>query len=90
MGEPMPYDVELGDWNPVEPIGTATFANCPCGTTITLSSAGMNLFQLWALLNWARKETARRGMTPTQLLSYLRDRICEQVLAWPEPGNTGK
>ena len=28
VGPAIPYDVELGDWNPLRPIGTVTFANC--------------------------------------------------------------
>jgi hypothetical protein len=37
-------------------------------------------------LAWARTETKRRDMTPEELLNYLRDRICEQVLNPPEEG----
>ena len=80
LGPAIPYDAEAGDWNPVNPVGTMTFANCPCGTTLALSSAGMPLPQLWSLLNWARIETKKRGMTPGELLNYLRDEICKQVL----------
>ena len=81
QGPPMPYDAELGDWNPLRPVGTVTYANCSCGTTLVLSSQGMPLHRLWRLLNWARIETKRRGMSPQELLSYLRDQICKQVLA---------
>ena len=82
-GSAMPYDADHGDWKPLHPIGTATYANCPCGTTLALSSEGMPLPRLWSLLNWARIETQRRGMTPQELLNYLRDEICKQVLATP-------
>ncbi len=81
QGPPVPYDAQAGDWQPLRPIGTMTFSNCPCGSTLALSSQGMPLFQLWRLLNWARVETRRRGMTPQELLGYLRDEICRQVLA---------
>ena len=87
QGPPMPYDAELGDWNPLRPVGTVTFSNCPCGTTLVLSSINMPLSQLWRLLSWARIETRRRGMSPQELLSYLRDEICKQVLAEPEGEN---
>jgi hypothetical protein len=87
-GLPMPYDVEMGHWNPLRPVGTATYSNCPCGTTLALTSEGMPLTQLWRLLNWARRETQRRVMSPQALLTYLRDEICKQVLAEPEQGNT--
>ena len=84
LGSAMPYDAELGDWNPAEPLGTVTYANCPCGTTLALSSKGMPLTRLWRLLNWARTETHRRNMIPQELLNYLRDEITRQVLAEPE------
>ena len=74
------YDAEVGDWNPKEPIGTATYSTCPCGSTLALSSHGMPLLRLWALYNWARVEKKRRGMTMEQLLHYLRDQIRKQVI----------
>jgi hypothetical protein len=80
LGPPMPYDAQNGDWQPLKPAGTMTFANCPCGSTLALSSNGMPLVQLWRLLRWAKTETARRGMSPQELLSYLRDEISRQVL----------
>jgi len=86
LGPAMPYDAESGDWNPQRPVGTVTYANCPCGTTLALSSEGMPLALLWALLNWARLETKRRGLCPRELLNYLRDEISKQVLAAPDQG----
>ena len=79
----LPYDADAGQWNPLRPLGTFTFADCPCGNTLTLSSEGMPLSQLWRLLNWARIETKRRHMTPQELLNHLRDEITKQVLAGP-------
>jgi hypothetical protein len=87
LGPSMPYDVELGDWRPMRPMGTLTYANCPCGNTLTLSSRGMPLSQLWSLLQWARHETKRRGLSPQELLDYLRDEITKQVLAEADQGN---
>jgi len=88
VGSAIPYDVELGDWQPLQPLGTMTFANCPCGSTLALSSDGMPLLQLWSLLSWAKSETKKRGMTPKELLNYLRDEISKQVLAVPAQRNT--
>jgi hypothetical protein len=89
VGPAIPADAELGDWHPLRPIGTLTYANCPCGDTLVLSSEGMPLFRLWSLLNWARAETHRRKMTPRELLNDLRDKICKEVLAAPEPWDAG-
>ena len=80
-GSAMPYDADLGDWKPINPLGTVTYATCPCGNTLMLSSKGMPLSQLWPLLAWAKLETKKRGMSPQELLNYLREEICKQVLA---------
>ena len=80
------YDAEIEDWNPLKPVGTVTYANCPCGTTLALSSYGMPLQRLWSLYNWARAEKIKRGVTMTELLRYLRDEIRKQVLAAPPDG----
>jgi hypothetical protein len=88
IGSTMSYDVQLGDWKPVQPLGTATYANCPCGNTLALSSAGMSLGRLWRLMNWARVEMARRGLTTEELLNYLREEIRKQVLGALDQGGT--
>ena len=77
------YDAEIEDWNPLKPMGTVTYTNCPCGTTLALSSHGMPILRLWSLYNWARTETKRRGMTMRELLNYLRDEIRTEVAADP-------
>ena len=61
LGATLSYDAEVGDWNPKEPVGTTAMANCPCGTTLTLTSEGISLMKMWRLLNWARVETKRAG-----------------------------
>ncbi|MGA2246864.1 MAG: hypothetical protein ABSH48_17870 [Verrucomicrobiota bacterium] len=86
QGLPIPYDVQAGDWQPSKPVGTVTMSNCPCGTTLALSSNELRLPRLWRLLNWARTETRRRNLTPQELLTHLRDEICKQVLGEPDPG----
>ncbi len=83
QGDAIPYDAELGHWQPLRPVGTVTLANCRCGNTLVLSSEGMPLIRLWALLNWARIETQKRKQTPRELLNYLRNVLCAQVLADP-------
>ncbi len=77
------YDAEIEDWNPLRPVGTVTYTNCSCGTTLALSSHGMPILRLWSLYNWARGETKARGVTMNELLNYLRDEIRQQVLATP-------
>lgn len=83
VGQAVPYDALLGHWNPVKPVGTVSYSNCQCGTTLALSSKGMPLQRLWALLHWAKGETRRRGVSPQELLTHLREEICRQVLSEP-------
>lgn len=85
QGDAIPFDAELGIWRPRHPIGTVTLANCRCGNTLGLSSEGAPLIQLWRLLDWARIETQKRQQTPRELLNYLREVICTQVLSESSP-----
>jgi hypothetical protein len=86
VGPAISYDVELGDWQPANPLGTFASGNCTCGTTLTLTTAGLPLPKLHAVLHWVKTETEIRGVTPGQLIGWVRDEIRQQVLAGPEPG----
>jgi len=90
VGSTMSYDAELNDWNPAQPLGTAEYANCPCGNTLVLSSQGMRLVRLWRLMNWARMETRRRGQTVEELLNHLRKEIRKQVVEAPGQGGSSE
>ena len=81
VGETLSYDAELGDWNPAQPIGTMALSNCPCGTTLSLSSEGLPVSQMTQLLAWARIETKLRGITLQALLREARYEIRRQALA---------
>ena len=85
MGPPISVDMELGNWNTELPIGTVALANCPCGSTIALSTVTMRLPLRLELLNWMRIEVQRRGVGPAELLEYLRDRVRSRVLGSPIP-----
>ncbi|MGA9777109.1 MAG: hypothetical protein ACLPRE_02240 [Limisphaerales bacterium] len=88
IGPPVSYDAELGDWKTTQPIGSVAQANCPCGSTLALSTEDMALPQRLALLNWVKTETQRRGASPSELLEYLRDKVRKQVLGEPASENT--
>ena len=81
VGSAMSYDAEAGNWAPLNPLGTLSYANCSCGSTLALSSSGMPLLRIWSLLNWVRVETKTRGQSHHELLTYLRNEIDKQVLA---------
>ncbi len=42
-GKPILYDAKRGNWKPKKPMGTLSMAHCSCGTTMAISSIGMNL-----------------------------------------------
>ena len=80
VGKPVSYDAEMENWQPLNPIGTLSTANCPCGTTLSITSNGMNLVTMWKLLHWARKESKIRGVETSTLLESIRNKIDESVL----------
>lgn len=80
VGDPVSYDGEAGRLRPSEPMGTVSFANCACGTTLTMSSRGLGLWTEWRLLWWGRREIAHRRTTWGALLAHVRARIDAQVL----------
>jgi hypothetical protein len=80
-GNAMSYDIELGNWKPLKPMGTMICANCRCGNTVTLTLKGMPLVQLWLLLAWIRVESQKRDMDPQALLNYLLNEIFKQTLS---------
>ena len=80
VGHPVSYDAEIEDWRPRNPLGTISFANCRCGTTLSISSQGMGLLTIWRLMRWARTESHSRGVSMGELLNDLRKKIDRQVL----------
>jgi hypothetical protein len=80
LGSPVSYDAEADDWYPWQPIGTMSLANCSCGTTLAIDTAGMSLWTMWRLMRWARAETKARGVSVRELLAWVRSEIDAQVL----------
>ena len=80
VGDPITGDDPLADPQPVKLIGTISYANCACGSTLGISSAGMDILIMWRLLRWAGVNMTRRGISIGELLSDLRRRIDEEVL----------
>ena len=83
IGTTIPYDAESGDWETTRPIGAVALANCSCGTTMALTSEGMPISQINLVLRWTKEETKRRGLSPRELMDYVRDEIRKGVLSDP-------
>jgi hypothetical protein len=75
VGKPVSLDADFGDWQPAQPIGVISCANCSCGSTMAITSDGMGIITLLRLMNWARRETKRRGVGMSDLLADLRTKI---------------
>lgn len=83
VGPAIPYDAEMRNWKPSEPIGGVAFSQCPCGHTIALSTEGMTLSRIHLVLDWIKRETELRKITPRELVDYLRAEVRKRVLSSP-------
>jgi hypothetical protein len=79
-GKPVSFDAAEKNWRPIKPIGTISMANCSCGTTLSISSKGLDLITFWRMMNWARKEARKRNITISDLLAELRTKLDKIVL----------
>jgi hypothetical protein len=83
IGATISYDAEMGDWESTQPMGGVAHANCPCGTTMALTTDGMPLSKIHLVLKWIKEEAERRGLSSTELIDYVRDEVRKRVLADP-------
>jgi len=72
--------VEIDGEIAADPLGPISFANCPCGTTLTVGSRGMPPSQMVEMLKWAKEESVSRSIGIRDLLLHIRDRIDELTL----------
>lgn len=84
LGDPVSYDAEMGTWKPPKPWGTMTYANCRCGSTISVGSRGMGVATIWRLMGWLRRKRKETGKANGEILRDLRAAIDERVLAADE------
>jgi hypothetical protein len=79
LGTPMTADDPF-DATSERLIGTVSYANCPCGSTLAINSSGLDLLTMRQLLEWAGASVVRRGISINELLGELRGHIDEEVL----------
>ena len=79
-GVPISYDLELNDLKPKRSSGNIALADCSCGNTLTISSEGMPLMQIWQILYWVKMESLRRGVKTEEIICYIRDTVENQAL----------
>ena len=80
VGKPHCYDAEMEDWQPHSPLGTFSFSNCKCGSTMVVGTSGMGVVTAWRLLWWIRGEKFRRKISVNELLNDLRIKVDNQIL----------
>ncbi|MDR3413440.1 MAG: hypothetical protein P4L87_21210 [Formivibrio sp.] len=80
IGLPVSYDLEAGEVKPSQSQGNLSLANCHCDNTLSLSSDGMLVTDLWMVLKWITLEADRRKSTIPTVLSYLRDAVTTREL----------
>lgn len=81
VGPTISYDAELQDWKTTAPIGAVASSNCPCGSTLALTTDGLPLTQIHRVLLWIQIEGPKRGKTAAELIEGVRSEIRRQVLA---------
>jgi hypothetical protein len=81
IGTPVSYDIEFDDLRPAQAGGNLSLANCSCGNTIALSSAGMPLRQIWQVLAWVKSEAEKRQVPVEKILTHLRTEVSKRGLA---------
>jgi hypothetical protein len=80
IGAPVPFDEPRGDGKTKAQLGAVSMANCPCGTTLSISSRGRPAETAEGITTWAREQAAREGITLEQLLERLRARLRAEAL----------
>lgn len=80
VGDVVSFDLENGEVRPNDPVGTIALSNCPCGSTLALTSEGMPLPHLWEVLGWAKQEAQDRGIAPAEFIQYARKETRKRIL----------
>lgn len=87
VGPTISFDAAAGNWKPERPVGALALSNCPCGTTLGLSTKGMPLDKIHRVLEWVKIQTETRGISPEDVVGEVRDEIRRRALAEPGPAD---
>lgn len=83
---PIPYHSDQRKVDYQNPNGIASFATCKCGSTLAITSQGMDPFTFWRLMFWAIKECRVRKIFLNELLSQIRRQIDRDVIEEDKKG----
>lgn len=79
VGPSVSYDAERGDWQTERPLGSFALANCPCGSTLSLTTEGLEPQDRKALLLWLKSQSESRHQTPSEVLGDVRRYVRERA-----------
>jgi len=79
-GSALSWDAEEKNWQTLSPMGSQAMANCACGSTLALTTEGMDLPVRLSLLQWLQTETTRRGVGASDVLESMRQVIRREVI----------
>jgi hypothetical protein len=85
MGPSRSYEAEFGHWDAQQLVGTVAWSNCLCGSTLALTTEGMDMSRRFELLGWMRVKLEELEMTPSDFLERLRDRVRERTASTGGP-----
>ena len=79
IDRPISYDAEDGDFRPTDPLGTFSMHNCSCGSTLVISTMGMDLDLLWRYMDWVKAEAKKQNVSMRVILENLRIEVHKAV-----------
>lgn len=80
-GRAVSYDAETGNWGLKRPIGSVLMVNCPCGTTLSLTTDDMPMDRRKRVLKWVHEVTESTGAATSDVLGTLRAEIRDRALS---------
>jgi hypothetical protein len=83
-------DADAGEWEPQEPMGVMSFANCACGSTLAITSDAVSVLTMWRMLRWARERMKRRGLSIHEVRAEFVEMMRLHVLEPPPPSIGGE
>jgi hypothetical protein len=79
LGDPVSADDPFEQVHQTSTAGAISYANCVCGSTLAMSSRGLDFWTMSQLMHWAARRMTLRGMSMKEVLRDLRSRIDEEV-----------
>jgi len=80
LGDPVSADEPFDQVHQTNASAAISYASCPCGATLAITSSGFDFLTMSRLMHWAAALMARRKMSMREVLRDLRSRIDEEVL----------